>query len=139
MDLKRFFVAVSTIFSAVPAVAADDFIKGVYLETEELCAQARKDGIETVTDAGNTMLSARGLESVEYNCEFVQVIKAERSPAWAVTAICQEPGYLFPDVLSVTQMSPTQIDLVSVKPAPAEGEVGGNAGSYYFCEGVELP
>jgi hypothetical protein len=120
-------------------VAADDFIKGVYLETEELCAQAKKDGIETVVEAGNTVLSARGLESVEYNCEFVQVTKAERSPAWAVTAICQEPDHLFPDVLSVTQMSPTQIDLVSVKPADEESGNAGNSGSYHFCEGVELP
>lgn len=137
--MRQILVAVSIVWSASSALASDDFIKGVYLETEELCAQARKDGIETVAEAGNTILSAHGLESVEYNCEFVQVTKAERSPAWAVIAICQEPGYLFPDVLSLTQMSPTQIDLVSVKPLPADGEVGGNGGSYYFCEGVESP
>jgi hypothetical protein len=67
------------------------------------------------------------------------VRRASRSPAWAVTALCQEPGYLFPDVLSVTQMSPTQIDLVSVKPADEEGGNAGNTGSYYFCEGVAVP
>jgi hypothetical protein len=120
------------------AVAADDFIKGVYLTSEELCAQARKDSLQTVIDAGNTILTARGIESIEYNCEFVQVTKATRSPAWLVNAVCQEPGYLFPDVLSVLQMSPTQIDLVSVKPVDPESG-GGNGGSYYFCEGVALP
>jgi hypothetical protein len=120
------------------ASAAEDFIKGVYLTSEELCAQAKKDTLQSVIEAGNTVLTARGIDSIEYNCEFVQVTKATRAPAWLVNAICQEPGYLFPDVLSVLEMSPTQIDLVSVKPVDPESG-GGNGGSYYLCEGVNLP
>jgi hypothetical protein len=127
------FVAVS------PALAADDFIEGVYLQSEELCAQAKKDTLQTLIDAGNIVLSTHGLQGVEYNCEFLQISKATRSPSWAVTAICQEPGYVFPDVLSVTQMSPTQLDLVSVRPIDDESEASGNSGSYYLCEGVALP
>jgi len=100
---------------------------------------SQKDTLQTLIDAGNVILSANGLQSVEYNCEFVQVTKATRSPSWAVTAICQEPGYVFPDVLSVTQMNATQIDLVSVRPTADEGEQAGNSGSYYLCEGVSLP
>jgi len=125
--------------AASPASAAEDFIKGVYLQTQELCAQAKKDTLQTLIDAGNVILSADGLQSVEYNCEFVQVTKATRSPSWAVTAICQEPGFLFPDVLSITQMNATQIDIVSVRPTADEGEQVGNGGSYYLCEGVSLP
>lgn len=122
-----------------PALAAEDFITGVYLQSEDLCAQARKDGVESLAEAGNVVLSARGLESTEYNCEFVQVIKATRSPSWAVTAICQEPGYVFPDLLSVTRMNETQIDIVSVKPAAEDGADAGNSGSYYLCAGVTMP
>lgn len=77
---------------ASPALAADDFIEGVYLQSEDLCAQARKDTLQTLIAAGNIVLSASGLQGVEYNCEFVQISKATRSPSWAVTAICQEPG-----------------------------------------------
>jgi hypothetical protein len=120
------------------AGAADDLIKGVYLQTEELCALARKDTLQSVIEAGNVILTARGLESIEYNCEFLQVTKATRSPAWLVNAVCQEPGYLFPDVLSVLEMSPTQLDLVSVKPVDTESG-GGNGGSYVLCEGVAAP
>jgi hypothetical protein len=120
------------------ASAAEDFIKGVYLTSEELCAQAKKDSLQSVIEAGNTVLTARGIDSIEYNCEFVTVTKATRAPAWLVNAVCQEPGYLFPDVLSVLEMSPTQIDLVSVKPVDPESG-GGNGGSYYLCEGVALP
>ena len=139
MGLKEILATVSMALTAVPAVAAEEFIKGVYLQTEELCAQAKKDGLQNVIEASNIVLTSSGLESIEYNCEFLQVTRASRSPAWAVTALCQEPGYLFPDVLSVTQMSPTQIDLVSVKPADEEGGNAGNTGSYYFCEGVAVP
>ncbi len=135
----RTTLCISMLVAASPASAADDFIKGVYLQTQELCAQAKKDTLQSIIDAGNIVLSADGLQSVEYNCEFVQITKATRSPSWAVTAICQEPGFLFPDVLSVTQMNDTQIDLVSVRPTADEGEQAGNGGSYYLCEGVSLP
>nr|WP_284207648.1 hypothetical protein [Mesorhizobium tianshanense] len=124
---------------ASPAPAAEDFIEGVYLESEDLCAQAKKDTLDTVIEAGNTVLTARGLQSVEYDCEFLQITKATLSPSWAVTAICQEPGHVFPDVLSVTQLSPKQIDLVSVRPADDESEANGNGGSYFLCDGVALP
>jgi hypothetical protein len=137
--MRALILAVVAAFSApVSAMAAEDFIKGVYLSSEELCAQAKKDTLQSVLDAGNTVLTAQGIESVEYNCEFLQITKATRAPAWLVSAICQEPGYLFPDVLSVVEMSPTQIDLVSVKPVDPESG-GGNGGSYYRCDGVTMP
>ena len=125
--------------SAAAAKADADFIKGVYLQTEALCAEAKKDGLQSVIEAGNVILTSRGLESIEYNCEFLVVTKANRAPAWAVTAICQEPGYLSPDVLSITEMNETQYDIVSVKPVKEEEGGGGNSGSYYLCQGVPLP
>ena len=130
--------AVAIVVASSPAAAAADLNKGVYQQTEELCAQARKETLQTVIEAGNVILTASGLEGIEYNCEFLQISKASRAPAWLVQAICQEPGYLFPDVLSVVQMSPTQIELVSVKPADPESG-GGNGGSYFLCEGVAAP
>jgi hypothetical protein len=137
--LRKCGLALFLCLAAQPAFADADFIKGVYLSSEELCAQAKKDSLQTVIEAGNVILTSRGLESIEYNCEFLQVTKATRSPAWAVTALCQEPGYLFPDVLSILEMSPTQLDIVSVRPVDAESGGSGNTGSYYFCDGVALP
>jgi hypothetical protein len=137
--ILRGLLCISILAVATPAPAAEDFIEGVYLESEDLCAQAKKDTLDTVIEAGNIVLSARGLQSVEYDCEFLQITKGTLSPSWAVTAICQEPGHVFPDVLSVTQMSPKQIDLVSVRPAGEESEPSGNGGSYFLCDGVALP
>ncbi|TIW18267.1 MAG: hypothetical protein E5V65_13250 [Mesorhizobium sp.] len=132
-------LCVSMLVAATPAPAADDFIEGVYLQSEELCAKAKNETLQTVIDAGNIVLSAEGLQGVEYHCEFLQVSKAQSAPSWAVTAICQEPDHVFPDVLSVTQVSAKQIDLVSVRPVDDEGEQSGNGGSYYHCEGMALP
>lgn len=132
------FVVAAAILLPSAASAADDFIKGVYLTSEELCAEAKADSLQSVIEAGNLILTARGIESIEYNCEFVQVTKATRSPAWLVNAVCQEPGYLFPDVLSVVQLNDTQIELVSVTPVDPEMG-GGNGGSYVLCEGVSPP
>lgn len=138
--MHRFIWAIASMIALSPsaAPAADDFIKGVYLQSEELCTQAKSDSLQAVIEAGNVVLTARGLDSIEYNCEFLQITKATRSPAWLVNAVCQEPGYLFPDVLSVLELSPTQLDLVSVKPVDPEAG-GGNGGTYHYCEGVELP
>ncbi len=135
------------LLAAVPALvlgvvhiaAAEDFIKGVYLQSEELCAQAKKETLQPIIEAGGLVLTARGIESVEYNCEFVNVTRASRSPAWAVTALCQEPGHLFPDVLSILELSPTQLDLVSVRTVDAESGQTNNAGTYYQCDGVTMP
>ena len=128
------------VLASVPSVAlaADDFIKGVYLTSEDLCAEAKADSLQSVIEAGNTILTARGIDSIEYNCEFVTVTKASRAPAWLVQAVCQEPGYLFPDVLTITEMNETQIDIVSVTPADPETG-GGNGGSYYLCDSVAPP
>src|SRR5262245_2971913 len=125
MNIFGCAAAAALVMAPAAAMAADDFIKGVYLTSEELCAQAQADSLQSVIEAGNTILTARGIDSIEYNCEFLEVTKATRAPAWLVHAVCQEPGYLFPDVLSVLELSPTQLDLVSVKPVDTESG-GGN-------------
>ena len=45
---------------------------------------SKKETLQTVIEAGNVILTARGIEGIEYNCEFLQVTKAPRSPAWLV-------------------------------------------------------
>lgn len=135
----RLLAAVPAFVLGVQVATAEEFIKGVYLQSEELCAKAKKETLQAVIDDGNLMLSANGIESVEYNCEFLNIARGQRSPAWAVTALCQEPGHLFPDVLSILELSPTQLDLVSVRTVDAESGQTSNAGTYYLCDGVTMP
>ncbi|CAG1011097.1 hypothetical protein RHIZO_03919 [Rhizobiaceae bacterium] len=138
MSARSRIIVAALMSVTASAAAAEDFVKGVYLQSEELCAQAKKETIQAVIEGGNVLLTARGIEGIEYNCEFLQVTKANRAPAWLVNAICQEPGYVFPDVLSVTQMSPTQIDVVSVVGAGDEATPS-NTATYQYCEGIAAP
>ena len=85
-------LCVSMLIAATPALATEDFIEGVYLQSEDLCAQARKDTLQTLIEAGNMVLSSRGLQSVEYNCEFVQISKSTRSPSWALRWMWSTPA-----------------------------------------------
>lgn len=135
--MTRNLLAAAALCAATPALA-EDIVTGVWLETAELCEQERSDSLMAVLEAGHTMLTASGIEAIEYNCEFVQATKATRAPAWLIQAICQEPGFVQPDVLSLTQLSATEIELVSVRPQDPES-VGGNGGSYVLCEGVTAP
>ena len=137
MDVKG-LLCVLAFIAATPALAEGDFIEGIYLESEALGAEARKDSLQSVIDAGNTALSAHGLEGMEFNCEFFQVAKATTSPSWIVNALCAEPGHVFPDVLSVTQDCATEIELASVR-TEVEGGIPGNGGAYVLCDGVTAP
>ena len=138
MRKKTLWLAGVLILAAtLPAAAADSFVTGIYMRSQDLCAAAKKGGIESVLEEGNVLLTERGFESYEYNCEFLTVTPATRAPGWVVTALCQEPGYAFPDVLSVIKMNDTQIDIASVRTTTEEDP--GNSGSYYLCEGVEMP
>jgi len=119
---------------------ADDFIKGVYLESEELCAQAKKETLDKVIEDGNTVLTASGLEATEYNCQFLQVSKSKVSPGWLVGALCEVPDEMFPDLLTIraSDDKATELELVSIKLVdPSSG--GGNSDTYYLCEGVPAP
>ncbi|WP_051091906.1 hypothetical protein [Hoeflea sp. 108] len=133
------FAVLSALLCGASAASAEDFIKGVYLQSEELCAQAKKESVKSLIDSGTLVLSARGIDSAEYSCEFVNIIRAKRFPAWAVTALCHEPGHMFPDTLSILELSPTQLDVASVRSVDDEGPQTDNAGSYYLCDGVALP
>lgn len=138
MKRHMFHAAVALMLAAAfPAAAAEAFVSGIYLRSQDLCAAAKKNGIESVLEEGNVLLTERGFESYEYNCEFLTVTPATRAPGWVVTALCQEPGYAFPDVLSVIRMNDTQIDIATVRPTTEEDP--GNSGSYYLCEGVAMP
>jgi hypothetical protein len=136
--LVRAAVASAMLVMVAP-VAAADLPKGVYLRSEDLCAQARKESLQAVIEAGNAMLSARGIDAIEYNCEFVQVTRASRIPTWLVDAVCQEPDYIWPDVLTVTERTAGQLDVVSVKLDEPESGAIDNGGTFFLCEGLTAP
>ncbi len=138
----RPLVALSPVFvalvSVTPSVAAEEFITGVYAQSEELCAQAKSEGVQSLVEAGNVLLTARGFEGIEYHCEFFAVAKAARSAGWLANALCEEPGYAFPDMLSIMPRAEGQLEITSVR-VPDPDDPGGNGGTYFLCEDVAAP
>lgn len=131
--------AVAICFSSSAVQAADSFITGVYLESQKLCADARKDSLDKVVADGNMMLTEQGFETVEYNCAFIQVSAHPRQPkAWLVTAICEVPEHFSPDVFSIFERQAGQLEVASLEDGD-DGEEDGLSGTYHLCEGVKLP
>ena len=124
MQLSTMIIA-AVLASASTAFAADEeIIKGVYLKSKALCAKAKKETLQPVLEEGNLVLTNRGLDAIEYNCAFVQVLKHPRlDNAWIATAFCEEPGIATPDVFSIIRREPSSIEISSLE----EGNFGSAA------------
>lgn len=135
MSKIRQALMMAAAFGFVPSVAlaADDFIEGVYLKSTALCAEAKKNTLKPLIDAGQMALSTRGFDTAQSDCAFVQVLKHPRTPrAWVVTAYCQEPGFVSPDVFTLVERKPGQVDVASLAEGNNAGlgsEDGGDAGA----------
>jgi hypothetical protein len=131
--------AAAALTLSTAAFAADDFIRGIYLESDKVCEQAKKESLEKVAEEGNLILSDRGFDTNEYNCAFVQVSKHPRQEkAWLVSAICEEPGLMSPDIFSIVERQAGQLEVASMEDGD-DGEEDGLSGTYHLCEGVKLP
>jgi hypothetical protein len=125
--------ALALTLAGSPARSGDAF-EGVYARSKELCSQAQQD-IQTVFETGEAVLSARGILGIEYHCDFMDLRTKERTPGWLATALCEEPGYAFPDLLAIMPRGEGELEVTSMRPA----EEDGNSGMYFLCEGVALP
>jgi hypothetical protein len=124
--------------TVTPAIAADEFIKGVYVESPKICAQAQKD-LQAAIDGSNLLLTSRGFDAIEYNCAFIDVKPHPRQEkAWLVSGICEAPDIMEPDMFAIVERQAGQLDVVSMEDS-SDGEDDGLSGTYYYCEGVTLP
>ncbi|MFN3546416.1 MAG: hypothetical protein ACK4U0_02910 [Mesorhizobium sp.] len=137
MRTERYLVLAAIL--ALPATAmAQEFPAGVYAASPELCEVARTGGAQAIFEDGYTVLTANGFLGIEYHCDFLQVLPGKRTPGFVVTALCEEPGYAFPDVLAIVPRGEGELQVTSTLDA-AGGEPSGNSGTYHLCEGLTLP
>lgn len=120
------------------AALSQEFPDGVYAASPELCEAARSGGAQAIFEDGYTVLTADGFVGIEYHCDFLQVIAGKRTPGFVVTALCEEPGYAFPDLLAIVPRGEGQLEVTSSIDVVG-GEPSGNSGTYHLCEGVTLP
>lgn len=119
---------------ATMPTTAQDLIKGVYARSLEQCAAAKQD-FQAFVETGDIILTKDGLEGIEFNCEFLDWKAASRSPGAIVTALCEEPGYAYPQVFAIMQRGEDELELTLSAPESADGAPS-NAGLYHLCEGV---
>lgn len=137
---------VAAVFACIPCLASaapvDDFISGVYASSPELCERARSspDGLQAVFEDGNVVLTARGILGIEYHCDFLQVLRGTRTPGFVATALCEEPGFAFPDTIAIVPRGEGELELTAASGgAEEEGGPSGNSGLFHLCEGVTPP
>jgi hypothetical protein len=135
--MRGTFMLGAALLAGAGAAAAAELPGGVYAASPELCQTARTRGLEAVFEEGNVVLTAGGIQGIEYHCDFVQVLGGRRSPGFVVTALCEEPGYAFPDLLAIVARGEGRLEVTSA--LDAGGEPSSNAGLYHLCEGVTPP
>ena len=134
------FLAAACLLGAAGTASAAEFIEGgVYLSSDELCAQARADGIEDVLGEGSLALTASGLHGYEYHCDFLQVLEGKRTPGWTVIAMCEEPGFSFSDLITIRPHGEGRLQLMSLALRQADEDSPASIEDYVLCEGVDLP
>lgn len=117
--------AAATMSLLAMSAEAQEVVKGVYLGSPELCTEAKKDTLQKVLEDGNVVLTNRGIEAIEFNCAFLQILKNPRMPAgWVATSMCEEPGYAYPDVFSLVERQAGELEVAAMTELNSESMTG---------------
>lgn len=86
----------------------------LYVSDPAACQALEKNGVDAWMDMDFLSLTFdRGIQSMEFHCNFFDVQGREGSTHLFIDAICELPGEIYPDILAVTPYSETQIQVVS--------------------------
>lgn len=128
MTRARSIAAVALALITQPAIAAD-FISGTWSTADGCQALASTD-----VESDALYLTATGIAGGAFHCDFVNVAERSGKPGWVATALCQEPGLSYPQLVSILpledgrmQVSASQISDVDV------------AGDYQSCDESAKP
>lgn len=134
--MTRVAIAALAYLAGISASLAEDgFVEGVYLNSPEACALAREGGAASALEEGHLILTRDGITGYEYHCDFLELRKARRGMNWLATALCEEPGIAFPDLIAIAPRGEGQVELNPMSMRDS-GEGGGE--TYFLCEGVEF-
>lgn len=86
----------------------------LYVSDPAACAAVEDKGIDAFMELDFLGLTfERGIQSMEFHCNFYEVKGREGSTHLFVDTICELPGEIYPDILAITPYSDTQIQVVS--------------------------
>jgi hypothetical protein len=114
--VKRLAIPVLALV-AMPAMSQEDLRidqQRLYVSDPAACQALEKKGVDAWMDMDFLSLTFdRGIQSMEFHCNFFDVKMREGGTHLFIDAICELPGEIYPDILAVTPYSETQIQVVS--------------------------
>lgn len=114
--MKR-LALVSLLALSSPAFAQEDLRidqTKIYVSDAKACGMIEGKGIDAFMDLDFLALDfSKGIQSMEFHCNFFDVKGRECSTHLFIDAICELPGEIYPDILAVTPYSETEIQVAS--------------------------
>jgi hypothetical protein len=144
------------IFAASPALAQSVDQSKLYVTDPAACELLREKGVDAFGELDFLAMSfTDGIQGNEFNCNFYSVMAKDNSTDVLVQAICEEPGFKYPDLISVAPWDDTRVQVGSLyelqralvsgtsgeatEPESSDGQAAGIT-LYSACEGLsELP
>lgn len=127
----RALILALAVLAPVAAVAQDPSAidRSATYGTREDCGEGDGEGL--VLDF------TRGIEGIEYHCDFFEIKASENSIFLFVEAVCEAPGIRNPDLLSIAPYDDKSIEVVSLYEAmhfpPTEDNPTPGTQIYYRC------
>lgn len=123
------------------ATYAADVFDGVFASVEEGCTFLEQEGVQAIFEHDFLMMTlADGIDGNEYRCEFVDVKSSRGDTVKVVTAYCEYPGELQPDMFAIREYGENTVSvnsLMDIAVANAVGEGMPPASIYYRCDNVK--
>lgn len=139
------------------AFAQDDYVEPridqskVYVTDPGACQALEDKGFDALWESEDGFLTLtfdRGIEGMEFNCRFFDIKSQKGNRFLFVDAVCELPGEVYPDTMSISPYDDTQIMVVSTFDSmlgldgAAEDDPDGFAGAtlYTRCDNLsEIP
>lgn len=106
---------------AVSAMAQEDYVEPqidqtkLYVSDPAACQALEEKGVDALFEGDGFLILSfdRGIEGMEFNCRFFDVKSQKGNRFLFVDAVCELPGEVYPDTLSISPWDETQIQVVS--------------------------
>jgi hypothetical protein len=87
----------------------------VYVSDPGACQALEQNGVQALFEGeGFLMLTfERGIDGMEFNCHFFDIKERKGNRFLFVDAVCELPGEVYPDTMSISPYDDTQIQVVS--------------------------
>jgi hypothetical protein len=96
-------VALLVWFSSAAVASGQELPEGTYASSKEGCTKLKEKTVKELgQDLDFTVFSKKSVDANGQHCDFVSVTP-RNATSWLATALCEEPGYTFPDLFAIVQ------------------------------------